>query len=177
MAEWAETVPEREAREYLLAVLHGENRKAERQIRSRYHDFVRLHATGERESGVRRRTISEIRALVREARKERERQEALERERKKRERERKRREHLKEAAGRFPHWWKQAEAYAEEQKASSYDLARDILVDLRDAYAQEGRQEEFVTRLQSFTSRYTRRPALMRRLKDAGLEVSPGGMA
>jgi hypothetical protein len=175
MAEWAATVPESEAREYLLAVLRGENRNAERRIRNRYHDFVRLLAAGKRAGGADRRTISEIRALVREARNERERQEAVERERKRIERERKRSEHLKEVAGRFPHWWQQADAYAREQKASSYDVARDILVDLRDAYAQEGRQEEFATGLQSFTSEYTRRPALMRRLKDAGMKVPAEG--
>jgi hypothetical protein len=171
MAEWAATVPESVAREYLLAVLRGESRKAERQIRGRYHEFVKLHATGQGVDAPKRRTISEIRALVLEARKEREKQEALERERERIERERKRSEHLKEVAKRFPHWWEQADAHANEQKASSYDLARDILVDLRDAYAQEGRQEEFATRLQSFASRYARRPALMRRLKEAGMEV------
>lgn len=169
MAEWAGTVPEGVAREYLLAVLCGESRKAERQIRGRYHDFVRLHATGQGVDAPERRTISEIRALVREALKEREKQEALKRERKRIERERKRREYLKEMAGRFPHWWKQADTHAQEQKASSYDLARDILVDLRDAYAQEGRQKEFATTLESFASKYSRRPALMRRLKDAGM--------
>ncbi|MDD5205075.1 MAG: hypothetical protein PHS17_06620 [Desulfobacterales bacterium] len=171
MAEWTAIVPESEAREYLLAVLRGESRNAERQIRGRYHEFIRLHATGQGVDGPKRRTISEIRALVREARKEREKQEALERERKKIERERKRREYLKEMARRFPHWWKQAEAYAEEQKASSYDLARNILVDLRDAYAEEGRQKEFATTLQSFASKYARRPALIRRLKDAGMKA------
>jgi hypothetical protein len=177
MEEWVAIVPEEEAREYLLAVLRGESRKAEREIRSRYHDFVRQQSTGQRVDGAKRRTMAEIRDLVREARKEREMQEALERERKKIEHERKRREHLKEVAGRFPHWWKQAEAYAEEQKASSYDLARDILVDLRDAYALEGRQEEFATSLQNFASKYTRRPALMRRLKDADMEIHPDAKA
>lgn len=82
-----------------------------------------------------------------------------------------------EAERPFPHWWQQAETYAEEKKVSSYDLARDILVDLRDAYVQEGRQEEFTTRLQSFASKYARRPALMRRLKDAGMEVPAEGKA
>ncbi|MEW6664396.1 MAG: hypothetical protein AB1512_04140 [Thermodesulfobacteriota bacterium] len=169
IAEWVATVPETEAREYLLAVLRGESTKAERQIRSRYHDFLRLHDAGRGAEAQKRRTVGEIRVLVQEARKEREKQKALERERKRIEGERKRHEYLREVAGRFPHWWKQADAYAEEQKASSYDLARNILVDLRDAYAQEGRQEEFATRLQSFTSKYTRRPALIRRLKDADM--------
>lgn len=171
MAEWAATVPESEAREYLLAVVRGESSKAERQIRSRYHEFIRLNAAGQGVDAPKRRTISEIRASVREIRMERERQEALEQERKKIERERKRREHLKEMAGRFPHWWKQTDAYAQEQKASSYDAARDILVDLRDAYEQEGLQKEFAAKLKSFASKYMRRPALMRRLKDAGMKV------
>jgi uncharacterized Zn finger protein len=171
VVQWAATVPESEAREYLLAVLRGESRKAEREIRSRYREFIRLHATGQRVDFPKRRTIGELRALVREARKEIERHEALEREREKIERERKRSEHLKEMARNFPHWWRQAEAYAKEQKASSYDMARDILVDLRDAYAQEGRQKEFSASLQTFASKSARRPALMRRLRDAGMEV------
>ena len=166
-----------EAREYLLAVLRGESRKAEREIRSRYREFLRLHATGQGVDFPKGRTIGELRALVQGARKERERHEALELERERIERERKRSEHLKEVAKRFPHWWEQADAHANEQKASSYDLARDILVDLRDAYAQEGRQEEFATRLQSFASKYARRPALMRRLKNSAMEVSAGEMA
>jgi hypothetical protein len=171
VAQWVATVPGSEAREYLLAVLRGESRKAEREIRSRYREFLRLHATGHGVDFPKRRTIGELRALVQAARKERERHEALELERERIERERKRSEHLKEVAGNFADWWKKAEAYAQEKKVSSYDLARDILVDLRDAYAQEGRQEEFATKLQSFVSKYARRPALMRRLNEAGIKV------
>jgi hypothetical protein len=171
VAQWVATVPGSEAREYLLAVLRGESRKAEREIRSRYREFLKLYATGQGADFPKRRTIGELRALVQGARKERERHEALELERERIERERKRSEHLKEVAKRFPHWWEQADAHANEQKASSYDLARDILVDLRDAHAQEGRQKEFSAGLQSFVSKYARRPALMRRLNEAGIKV------
>ena len=172
MAQWASIVPEREAREYLLAVLRGEGRKAEGQIRRRYRGFIKEHDTGRGADVPKRRTIGEIRFLVQEVRNEHKRQKVLARDRQKAESERKRREYLKEVAKRFPYWWKQADASAEEKVASSYDRAQNILVDLRDAYAQEGREKEFAAGLQSFVSRYTRRPALMRRLKDAGIAIA-----
>lgn len=172
MEKWVATVPEREGRNYLLAVLRRESRSAERRIRGLYSEFRRLHGAGSGLDAQGRRTIAEIRALVRVTRQKRNQREELKRERERIERERKRREYLKELAGGFPHWWKQADDCAEEGKSSAYDKARDILVDLRDAHAQEGRQDEFEAGILNFASRYSRKPALIRRLKEAGIMVS-----
>ncbi len=172
MTEWVAQVPEKEARKFLLMVLQGESRTAERLIRSRYQEFVQLHTSGREASAARRRTVSELRALTVEAEKERRRQEALEKKREKAECERKRRVHLSEVARDFPKWWKKADDYAAEQKSSAYDQAQSVIVDLRDAYAQEGKRGEFAERIKDFTSKHVRKQALMRRLKESGIKVS-----
>jgi hypothetical protein len=171
MAAWVAQVDEREAREYLLMVLRGEGRKAERQIRSRYHELDRLRAQSQMLEVSGRRSIVELRALVKKAKTEREKQEALSRAREKAERERKRREHLSLMARNFPMWWKKADDYVQEQTASGYDRARDLIVDLRDAYIQEGRKLELVEQLRSFTAKHARKRSLMRRLDEAGIQV------
>jgi len=169
MEEWVEQVPDHEAKEFLLMVLRNEGRKAERQIRGRYHEYLRLHAPVDERDAIPRRRVDQLRDMVREVRKERARQEALERERKRVERERKRREYLALVAKDFPKWWREADANAEEKNASGYDRARNTLVDLRDAYQQEGRLDEFSEIFEEFVSKHARKPALLRRLKDAGM--------
>lgn len=169
IAEWVAQVPEHEAKEILLLILRGEGRKAERQLRGRYHEHLRHHAPPGGVSSPQRRTLRELRTIVMETRKARKRQEELERERRRAERERIRREYLTKVADNLPQYWQKADAYAEEKIASAYDSARDTLVDLHDAYKQVGRLDEFTETFEEFISKYSRRPALLRRLKEAGL--------
>jgi hypothetical protein len=169
MVEWVAQVPDHEAKEFLLMVLRDEGRKAERQIKGQYHEYVRVHGQVNERDAAPRRTLDELRNIVKEVRKERKRQEALERERKLAERERQRREYLARVADNLPQWWQKADAYAEEKNASAYDSARDAVVDLRDAYKQAGRLDEFTEIFEEFISKHARRPALLRRLKEAGM--------
>ena len=169
MEEWVEQVPDHEAKEYLLMVLRNEGRRAEREIRGQYHEFLRLHAPAKEENTTAERSLDQLRSMVQKVREERHKQEALEKERRRAERERKRREYLQLVAKDLPKWWRKADADAAEKNASGYDRARNTLVDLRDAYQQEGRLDEFAEIFEEFISKYTRRPALLRRLQEAGM--------
>ncbi len=169
MGQWVEQIPAHEAKEFLLMVLRNEGRRAERQIRGQYHEYLRLHTPVDEKDATPRRSLDHLRDMVQEVRKERKRQEALKRERRRAERERKRREYLALVAKDFPKWWREADANAAEKNASGYDRARNTIVDLRDAYAQEGRLDEFTEIFEEFISKYSRRPALLRRLQEAGM--------
>lgn len=150
-------------------VLRNEGHKAERQIRSRYQEYVRSHAAVNERDVAQRRTLNELRDIVKESKEARMKQKALDRERKLAERERIRREYLAKIVDNFAQWWQKASAYAEEKNASAYDSVRNTIVDLHDAYEQAGRLDEFTEIFEEFISKYSRRPALLRRLKEAGL--------
>lgn len=169
LEEWVERVPDHEAKEYLLMVLRNEGRRAERQIRGQYHEYLRLHAPVDEKDATPRRSLDQLRQMVQEIREERQRQEVLEKQRRQAERERKRREYLALMATDLPKWWRKADADAAEKNASGYDRARNTLVDLRDAYKLEGRSDEFAEILEEFVSKHARKPALLRRLQEAGM--------
>ena len=54
----------------------------------------------------------------------------------------------------------------EEKIASAYDNVADQLKELRDAYQQANRENDFQHRLEAFRDRYSRRPTMMRRIKE-----------
>jgi hypothetical protein len=136
MAQWVTTIPVDEARQYLLLLLQGKARQAERELRQKYTMARRASSSpAAAESQQQRRSLAELRTLMEHARTahlERQRQQKqreLEKQRQQRER------YLATLAEDFTRHWRQLDDLVAQQIASAYDRARDLLVDLSDAYA------------------------------------------
>jgi hypothetical protein len=61
-------------------------------------------------------------------------------------------------------------AWIEKRTPKGYDLAVELLVDLRDAAAHANRTDEFFERLQDLRDRHASKPSLVRRLERVGLD-------
>ena len=161
-----------EMKRMLLRVLHGESRGVQGELRRRYNQFLKRLTAGDTEdAGSPRRTAQQLFEIAEEAERQRKKVEAVKLQRKRAAEERKRRAYLDELAKRFPETWEKIEGLAEEKKASPYAQAVELLVDLSDAYVQAGRAEEFRTRFSNFVSQHKRKSALMRRMREAGLNL------
>lgn len=172
MRAWIDQLQEDEMRQMLLQLLSGESGHVQRQLRQRYNQFLKqLRASDPGYVERPGRTVQELFELAEEAENKRRKREELGRQRKIAEEERKRREYLAGLAKQFPEIWKKVEGFAEEKKGSAYEQAVKLLVDLYDAYAQAGRDEEFKTRFSNFNSNLSRQSALFRRMREAGLPV------
>lgn len=164
-AEWVAQLPEQEVRAIIARLLHGEGLQVQMELQSRY-SRSRSESIERSEPGVGRsgRTAADLLARAVQTAHERKRQELEERERK-------RHAHLAGLVPRCSEMWATVMALAEEQKASSYDKICALLGDMRDAYAQAGRRPEFNAELVRFLEQYSRRTALVRRLKEARLAL------
>lgn len=65
--------------------------------------------------------------------------------------------------------WQEADRLASKGTASAYDAAARIVVELSQAYALAGESLGFNARMQRFALLHARRPAMLRRLEQAGL--------
>ena len=85
------------------------------------------------------------------------------------ERRRRREAELRELMTQADRRWRAIEEQAQSRAASGYEQAMQGLLELAEAYALAGRRDEFDALLLRFGERYASRPALMRRLGEAGL--------
>jgi hypothetical protein len=165
IAQWVASVPADEARQYLLLLLQGKAKQAEREAKQKYAMARRASlspATAEAEQ--KRRSLAELRTLA-----ERARVEHLERERQQQQRElekqrQQREQYLTTLAEDFARHWRQLDDLVAQQIASAYDRARDLLMDLSEAYTLKHKRDEFLRKLAHFRATHSRRSALMRRL-------------
>ncbi len=172
MRAWIDQLQEDEMRQMLLQLLSGNAGRVQRELRRRYNQFLQqLKASDTKYVERPGRTVQELFELAEEAENRRLEREELERQRKIAEEERKRREYLAGLIKQFPEIWKRVEGFAEEKTGPVYEQAVELLVDLYDAYAQAGRDEEFKTRFSNFASNRSRQSALFRRMREAGLPV------
>jgi len=162
VAEWVARLPEQEVRAIIARIIHGEGAQIQTELQSRYFRSQSKSTESARIGGGRRRSAAELLAKAELMAHERKRQENEERERK-------RHAHLEGLATRFSELWTTVSALAEEQKASSYDRACTLLVDMRDAYTHAGRRPEYDAGFARFLEQYGRRMALVRRLKEVRL--------
>ena len=103
--------------------------------------------------------------LRRQAHQERE----QERRRKAEEAEARRIRELDALAQRQPEAWAEVETLIQKMQSKPYDEAVDLLVRLRDLARYQGEETAFQQHLDRICKQYSRRPALLRRLRDAGL--------
>lgn len=167
MTEWVAQLPNEEMRAALVRVIRGEGLRVQTELQSRFHRSLR-EPTDKSQASVApyRRTAASLVALAEQAGRERQQRETAERERK-------RHAHLAALIPRFSSLWATIHALVQEQKASGYEKACTLLVDLRDAYTQAGRQSEFDAEFGRFVAQNARRTALMRRLKQVQLVIEP----
>ena len=161
--DWVARLSDKEVRSIVGRILNGEGLRVQTELQSRYSrsrsETPENPRTG---AGRSRRTAAELLTIAAKAEEERKRQESEKRKRA-------RNAQLSGLVPRFAALWTTVDASAEEQKASSYDKACTLLIDMRDAYDHAGRRPEFDAEFARFLGKYSRRTALVRKLKEAGL--------
>ena len=172
MSQWVAAIPADEARHYLLLLLQGKAKQAEREVRQKYMLAGRAQVSPATViAEQKRRTLAELHILVERARaerlerKRRQKQRELEKQRQQRER------YLATLAEDFERHWREVDDFVAQQIASSYDRARDLLVDLSEAYTLKQERDEFLRKFAQFRATHTRRSALIRRLDKAGMRT------
>lgn len=170
MSQWVAAVPADETQQYLLLLLQGKAKQAEREMRQKYTLARRAQGSpATAASEQKRRSLAELRTLTERARaerlerKRRQQQRTLEKQRQQRE------QYLATLAEDFERHWREIEDFVAQQIASAYDRARDLLVDLSEAYTLKQKRDEFLRKLAQFRAAHSRRSALLRRLDKAGL--------
>ncbi len=158
LSEWVAGLPDADVRAAIVRVLRGEearNAKCRnwRLSRSGYTELARPPEV--ETSGETRRTAAQILAL----------QETIARERKKRneaERKNKRRKQLDAMIPQLEEIWATLYTLAVKRTGSAYDEVCAQIVDMRDAYEQAKRSNEFNSELDRFLSRCTRSKGITR---------------
>jgi hypothetical protein len=172
MSVWIDQLKNDEMKQMLLQVLSGEPKFVQSELRKRYNQFLKKLKTSDTEDVKNpRRTVKQLFELMEQARRKKKELEKLALQRKRATEERKRKEYLVELAKQFPTTWNKVEKFTEEKTGTAYAQAVVLLVDLSDAYDQARNAEEFKTRFSDFISKYKNRPALIRRIEEAGLKL------
>ena len=111
------------------------------------------------------RTIRQLMSLADEVEQAR-----LEKERKKAEAARKK--HLDKVARMEADYWQRVTYYIEEKRAKQYEMAVDILIDLRDLAQQRGQSADFQAKMDTIYETYPTLRGLHRRMREARLLLS-----
>jgi hypothetical protein len=167
MERWVARISLKEAKPYLLLLLQGKARQAEAQIRRAYATSLRSSSAKPTAAEPERRSVAALRQLVEKARAERRERAAKKKQRELEKKRQERERYLTTLAGNVDRHWQQAAELAEQQTASAYDRARDLLVDLSEAASLTHKRDDFAKRFSQFRAAYGRRSALMRRLEKA----------
>lgn len=170
MSRWVGGISEAEAKDYVLLLLEGKAKEAERKVRR---NFASLRDRGQDvdiDSHKCGRSVSELLAEVEKARAKRIERERVEKARRTEEKRKLRERYLCGLAEDFGRHWSKAQELAERGTASAYDNACGLLVDLSEAYCLKQRRTEFTREIARFRSACARRGALIRRLDSAGLK-------
>ncbi len=159
-----ESIPDHEKSALLLRLVNGDTHVAA-ELRRRIR--TALDASRKR-SGVKRRTVSEIRKGRLAVRKARE-TEAARRKEEKRRREaeeaaRAQRARLDSIKRRGARVWDEVEREIEYKNAGGYDRAAQLLIDLRALARENGTEISFAKRVESIRDRHQRKPTFIRRL-------------
>jgi len=80
-----------------------------------------------------------------------------------------RQKHFDKIAGREPELLNEVEELISTKQPKSYDSAVELLMDLRDLAARNGKTDEFRTRLDGICMTHARKPSFIERLRKAGL--------
>jgi hypothetical protein len=150
-------LPAAERDAFLLRLAQGEP-----HLSSALHRRLRQTLPLPEEEMPPRRTVGQLRRAAEERRARQRRQQAEEAEAR-------HIEELEALARREAETWAEVEALIEQMQARPYDEAVQLLVRLRGLARYQGEEPIFQQRLNAIHEQYSRRSALLRRLRDAGL--------
>ena len=164
---WVAKLPDSEKNALLARVLLGEQANLSAELRRRVdikrqpaslrtpRNIAELLSEGER-LATNRRQLAATKAAKERARREREAATARDR-------------HLSELAGTEAWLWKRVDALIATKQAKQYDIALQVLKDLRDLGYRDDGGTEFTRRLSALRAAHARKPTLVARLESAGM--------
>lgn len=159
--------------DWLVRLLESADGSVPLEIRGRF-AAARRAAVSELHPGGRRRTAGELRAqaeaLAAEWRAAEEQRRAAKRAEEERRRIERRQRHLAGLKGSEPKLWRSVELLTEASAQSSYDMALETLLDLRDLAVESGDEAGFRTRLLALRELRRRKVSLIARLDRKGLK-------
>ena len=170
MSKWVADIPRNKANDYLLLLLQGKSRQAERMIGQDFAAHLRDHRLTEKDTSPgKTRSVVKLLEEVERCKAKRLEREKRQRERTLQELRRRRESYLTELAKDFGRHWKQAHELAARGIASAQDRALDLLVDLSEAYSLKQKPEEFSRLIAEFHATHAKRTAFLKKLDKAGL--------
>ena len=167
MAVWIKGLPRTRVDEILKWLLAGRSREAERTLKNQFAEWHRDQNKATTEAP--RRTVGELQVNCEAARKIRLKQQATKQKQRDARARKARDAYLKNLSGDFPKAWRAVQKAVERGSGAAYDEARDLFVDLSEAYANYASQKRFQAELKNFMAGHLRRKALIQRLVKAGI--------
>jgi hypothetical protein len=165
--KWIESLPSNLVAELMRLLLAGKSRQAEHKLKARYAAWQRSIQPELVNSS--RRAVTELRQLAHKAEQNRLLSEKRAKTAKKAKQKKQREAYLYSLAANFSSAWKTASQNADRGTASAYDEACRCIIDLSEAYALKNAKTDFQIALRRFMRKHSKRPALKRRLIDAGV--------
>lgn len=168
---WVVQLPARDKDAILTDLITGGDNHLRTKLLRRYRE---AHPTDASATSA-ARTAGELRATAADLRTERERRDAAQREQDRIRRERsaaqERQRHLDTLASDQPAAWQRVDELIATKKPREYDIAVQLLVDLRDVAERETDAALFHKRLAELRTAHARKPSLLQRLDLAGLDA------
>jgi hypothetical protein len=172
LSAWISNLPENEKDHILLRLINSHDPHLAPELLQRYQRAVAIKDNDG--TDMKRRTVAELISERERHAAERKRQlaekAAREKARKERERAVIRKKYLNELSKRENQIWRQVDDLIKTKKQTDYDKAVKFLVDLRDISKGKGNGMAFKEKLDDIREKHSRKPSLIRRLKDAGLD-------
>lgn len=171
LAAWIRTLPEKDKDALLLDAALTSGLQTGAEILRRY-DLSRKDGPPT-EAQPKRRTVGELLAAASKLAARRERvaaeRQAAELARKEREAAEARARYLDQLAGSEETTWRKVEILIQTKQPNKYDIAVNLLVDLRDLALRSKHEADFQAALGKLRGLHAAKPSLLRRLLDAGL--------
>ncbi len=167
MEVWIKGLSRTRVNEILKWLLAGQGREAERTLKNQFAEWQRGQNKATTEAP--RRTVGELQANCEAARKIRLKQQATKQKQRDARARKARDAYLKNLSGDFPKAWRAVQKAVERGSGAAYDEARDLLVDLSEAYLNYASQKRFQAELKNFMAGHLRRKALIQRMVKAGI--------
>lgn len=165
---WLETWSNDKMKAVLKHIATGQEREAERRVKSHYNSWLKTQRPISSSTAF-RRTAAELHELAQSAASERKKREAKARQKREAERKRQREAHLRQMMAKAKTHWKTADAQTKRSVASGYDQAVAIIAELAEGYTLTSSRAAFERDLQKFLAPHGKRRALLRRLADEKL--------
>jgi hypothetical protein len=170
--EWIGKLPAGEKDDLLARFIAGEEPTLAMELMRRFNEEDDKRC-GEEAEGVKKRTVAELLQAAEDLTKKRRelaaKKAAEKKERRAREAEIARAEHLDKITGKELELWNQIDTLIATKQPKSYDLAVELLVDLRDLAARQGKTGEFGAKLGALRLSQARKPSFIERMRKAGL--------